>query len=254
MNKNERNRFYDLFDKKEWEVRWAFGVSVSLVLFFLVINFYNDFFHYKESISNLIICFVGAMLGLLGFALSGIAIIVSLFTKEEAANINAINGENTITNILSSYSFLAKNIAIQCLALFLLYFLNEGNADIALIYFLNKVIPDIVSILLFYALVGVEIYHIVFIILYTVALIKNCIELYRIKNIYSKMDQVQKSIHDEVNEVKIDYIFSTLINIYEFSQREVIDGLLTFIEDSNMQNKESVIKYIKSQYDIKSSE
>lgn len=131
MNKKGRNRFYDLFDLKEWEVRWTLGVSVFLLLFFLVINFYADFLQYKESISNLIICFVGAMLGLLGFALSGIAIIVSLFTKEETANISAINGENTIADILSSYSFLAKNIAIQCLALLILYFLNESNADIA---------------------------------------------------------------------------------------------------------------------------
>lgn len=238
MNKKERNRFYDLFDLKEWEVRWTLGVSVFLLLFFLVINFYDDFLQYKEPISNLIICFVGAMLGLLGFALSGIAIIVSLFTKEETANISAINGENTIADILSSYSFLAKNIAIQCMALFILYFLNESNADIA-------------PILLFYILVWMELYHVVFIILYTVALVKNCIELYKIKNIYSKINQTQRSIHDEVNEVKIDYIFSTLINIYGFSQKEVIDGLLTFIEDSNLQNKESVIKYIKSQYAIK---
>ena len=241
MSEKERNRFYDLFDLKEWEVRWALGVSVFLLLFFLVINFYNDFLQYNESISNVIICFVGAMLGLLGFALSGMAIIVSLFTKEETANISAINGENTITDILSSYSFLAKNIAIQCLALFLLYFLNESNADIA-------------PILLFYTLVWIELYHVVFIILYTVALVKNCIELYKIKNIYSKIDRVQRSIHDVVNEVKIDYIFSTLINIYGFSQKEVIDNLLTFVEDSNIQNKESVIKYIKSQYAIKSRE
>lgn len=104
---------------------------------------------------------------------------------------------------------------------------------------------------MFYILVWMELYHVVFIILYTVALVKNCIELYKIKNIYSKINRTQRSIHDEVNEVKIDYIFSTLINIYGFSQKEVIDGLLTFIEDSNIQNKESVIKYIKSQYAIK---
>ena len=96
-----------------------------------------------------------------------------------------------------------------------------------------------------------ELYHVVFIILYTVALIENCIELYKIKNIYSKINRTQKSIHDEVNEVKIDYIFSTLINIHDFSQKEVIDNLLLFIEESDLQNKESVIKYIKSQYAVK---
>ena len=80
---------------------------------------------------------------------------------------------------------------------------------------------------------------------------ENCIELYKIKNIYSKINRTQKSIHDEVNEVKIDYIFSTLINIHDFSQKEVIDNLLLFIEESDLQNKESVIKYIKSQYAVK---
>ena len=69
-----------------------------------------------------------------------------------------------------------------------------------------------------------------------------------IKNIYSKMGQIQKNIHDEINEIKIDYIFSLLINIHNFSEQEIIEDLIRFIEESSKENKEELIKYIRNQY------
>lgn len=235
MNQREKKRYHDLIAFREWEVKWAAGSSILLLLFFLFINLYDDFYYYKEGIANLIICFIGAMLGLLGFALSGIAIIVSLYTKEELMKISEINGDDVIADILTSYCFLAKNIAFQCMILFVLYFLNASKADI-------------IPMIFFYILVWLETYHISFIILYTVALVGNCIKLYRIKNIYSKMGQIQKNIHDEINEIKIDYIFSLLINIHNFSEQEIIEDLIGFIEESSKENKEELIKYIRNQY------
>ena len=62
------------------------------------------------------------------------------------------------------------------------------------------------------------------------------------------MGQIQKNIHDEINEIKIDYIFSLLINIHNFSEQEIIEDLIRFIEESSKENKEELIKYIRNQY------
>lgn len=237
MSNWKNSKMYDLFNKKEWEVKWSFGISVLILAFFIYINLYHDFFAFQEMLNTLIICLIGAMIGLLGFSLSGIAIIVSLFSRRETKSINLINGENAITRILSSYSFLAKNIGMQCFVLIAVYFLISSRLMIA-------------PIILFYILVLIETYHIVFIVLYTVALVQNCIELYKIKNIYSEIESAKKTIHDEANEIKIDYIFSTLVNNYGCSTEEVLNKLIVFVSESKIENKDKIIEYIKNQYNL----
>ena len=232
-----RVRKYDLINGKEWEVKWSIGVSSLLLLLLLCIGFYDNFEVYEKALCDLLICFIGSMIGLLGFSLSGIAIIVSLFSKGETKNIEQINGKDTIAEILSSYTFLAKNIVVQCVALIVIYMLCSSEVVMA-------------PIVIFYLILFLEIYHVIFILLYTVSLIENCIELYKIKNIYSEIESTQKTIHDNVNEIKIDFILSTLISNYGCSTTEVIDKMIQFVEESDISNKEAIIQYIKNQYQM----
>lgn len=232
-----RVRKYDLINGKEWEVKWSIGVSSLLLFLLLCIGFYDNFEVYEKALCDLLICFIGSMIGLLGFSLSGIAIIVSLFSKGETKNIEQINGKDTIAEILSSYTFLAKNIVVQCVALIVIYMLCSSEVVMA-------------PIVIFYLILFLEIYHVIFILLYTVSLIENCIELYKIKNIYSEIESTQKTIHDNVNEIKIDFILSTLISNYGCSTTEVIDKMIQFVEESDISNKEAIIQYIKNQYQM----
>lgn len=232
-----RVRKYDLINRKEWEVKWSIGVSSLLLFLLLCIGFYDNFEVYEKALCDLLICFIGSMIGLLGFSLSGIAIIVSLFSKGETKNIEQINGKDTIAEILSSYTFLAKNIVVQCVALIVIYMLCSSEVVMA-------------PIVIFYLILFLEIYHVIFILLYTVSLIENCIELYKIKNIYSEIESTQKTIHDNVNEIKIDFILSTLISNYGCSTTEVIDKMIQFVEESDISNKEAIIQYIKNQYQM----
>lgn len=237
MKKNkQQSKMFDLFNIKEWEVKWSIVTAFIIFFILMYLDFYKEFSFYEEAIKNLIGDVFGALVGLLGFALSGIAIIVSLFSTKEAKMIEQLNGSGKIIEILESYSFLAKNTGVQCFVLLIIYFAIFSN------HLLLCSIP-------FHILLFIEIYHIVFIIWYTVALVKNCIELYKIKTIYSKIKYTKKSIHDTVNEVKIDFIFSTLINNYGCTEEEVISNLIAFVEESQLGNKEKVIKYIKQQYE-----
>ena len=225
----KKNRVIDLINIKEWEIKWAIITTVVLGLVFIYIDFYKDFNIYENCVRDLLMCTLGALIGLLGFSLSGIAIIVSLFSAKEKNLINRINGKDKIVDILTSYSFLAKNIGIQCFVLITIYFLISSSRPL-----INGIV--------FYVCVALEIYHIAFIIYYTIALVKNCIELYRIKGVYSGIENVEKSIHDKVNEVKIDYIFSTLINNYGCSKDEIISKLLLFTQTSHLNKRLCTLK------------
>jgi len=238
MDDLKKSRIFDLINMKEWEVRWSLAVSMIIFAVLVSIGFYRDFNNFEEITKTLITCMLGAMVGLIGFSLSGIAIIVSLFSKDEVSSIDRINGKGMIDTVLFTYSFLAKNIGVQCLIMAVLLFLLSSKLPI---------IPEAP----FYLFTILEVYHIVFIVLYTIALIENCIKLYRIRNIYSEIGSTEKTIHDQVNEIKIDYIFSTLINNYDCSTEEVIGELLSFIEASNLGNKDVIVNYVKNQYSVK---
>lgn len=241
MRKSKRNKMSDLFNIHEWEVKGAILITIIFVIFFWYINFYEEFFFYETIVKDLIIEILGAYIGLLGFSLSGIAIIVSLFSKKEIALINEINKKETTTLILESYGFLAKNIGIECFILIMFYFLISSKRPLVNIWF-------------FYVIIAIEIYYIAFIIFYTVALVGNCIELYKIKNIYHEIEVTEKTIHDIVSEVKIDYIFSTLVNIHSYTTEEIVSNLVLFVQESSVNNKDAIIDYIKKQYSSEQKE
>lgn len=234
----EKQRIFDLINIKEWEVKCAIVVSCVFVALFVYIGVYEKYLLYIDAIKNLTTNILNAFIGLLGFSLSGIAIIVSLFSKKEVELIEKDNGRGIINNILGSYVFLAKNIGIQCLVLIVIYFITYSER--ALLPFTC-----------FYILLWLECYHVTFIIFYTISLVKNCVKLYKIKNIYEKISETEKTLYDEINEVKNDYIFSTLSNICHCTNEEVVKDLIRFIEEGEIKSKNEILKYIKNQYNIK---
>lgn len=234
----EKQRIFDLINIKEWEVKCAVVVSCVFVVIFVYIDIYEKYSLYIDAIENLTTNILNAFIGLLGFSLSGIAIIVSMFSKKEVELIEKDSGRGAINNILSSYVFLAKNIGIQCLVLIVIYFITYSE----------RVLFPVTC---FYLLVWLECYHVTFIIFYTIALVKNCVKLYQIKNIYGKISETKKTMYDEINEVKNDYIFSTLSNICRCTNEEVVKDLIRFIEEGEIKNKNEILKYIKNQYNIK---
>ncbi len=231
----KHKKIYDLINLKEWEVLASLIVTLLFVVTSVFNNFYEEFKVYESAVGNLSTNILNAFIGLLGFSLSGIAIVVSMFSVKESLLIEQYNGKGKISDILRSYVFLAANIAIQCIILIALYFVICSNATL--------VIKEI-----FYLIMFLEIYHIVFIILYTVALVKNCIKLYKIKCTYNQIDAQGKTISDVANEVKIDYVLSTLSNVCECTNEEVIDDMLRFVDEGNVDNKKEIIEYIKRQY------
>ena len=229
------SRWHDMINIKSYEVKMAGIFTILFIILLHNIDFYDNFKEYQELIIALFPQLISPSIGLLGFSLSGIAIIVSFFKKSEIDCIDRINGSGVIKFILSEYSFLSENIAIQCVVLFTMYFLVSSNITQA-------------SFCVFWCIVFLEIYHVLFIIFYTVALVRNIIKLYEIKNIYENVLDEKKGFWNEVNEVKIDFIISTLIQNYNCALEDVVKSMIDFVASSDMQNKEKVIQYIREQY------
>ena len=231
-----KNRIYDLVNVKEWEVKATIFTTVIFLFFLSYFDFYSSFCKFEEPITEVILVLIGAMFGTLGFSLSGVAIIVSLFNKNEIRIIDKINGEGKIEYLLSSYVFLSINVAVQSMLLLIVYLALASD----------KNIPESKW---FWSITGIEVYQIIFIIFYTVALIKNCIKMYEIKNIYEEIGNKEKNFYGIVNEIKIDFIFSTMINNFGCNLEDIKKSLLEFVNESNLKNKDEIIKYIKNQYE-----
>lgn len=235
MKTYNKNRWFDMINIKSYEVKMAIFISLVFIIMFFSINFYKDFNAYVQLLSSILSVLIGALIGLLGFSLSGIAIVAGFFNKSQIKCIDNINEPGLIQYILSEYSFFAKNIAFQCVASIGIYFLVSSDVTL-------------VSQYIFWPITFLEIYHIFFILFYTVALVRNIVKLYEIKNIYEDIVDEQKGFWNVVNEVKIDFILSTLIQNYNCNLDDVVKEMISFIDNSELSNKEKIIDYIREQY------
>lgn len=226
---------FRVFKLSEMEVRASILVTILMTALLIWCDFYNSFANIQDYILSMLECLIGAFIGLIGFALSGIAIIVSLFSKSQVRKITELNGEDTLEQLLGSYKYLALSVAIQIGAFIACYVLIISDKDVA---------PPI----LFWGMVIICMYHFFFNIFYTVALTSNCIKLYRISNIYQEVLAKDKRFFDTLNEVKIDYILSIIMNIGSYNLDQVRDDMISFIERSNIDEKDKLIAYVKSAY------
>lgn len=61
-----------------------------------------------SNLNSIYTCIIGAMIAILGFSLSGIAIIAGLFPSSIVIEIDKGNGAGTLKYLLSSYVFSQK--------------------------------------------------------------------------------------------------------------------------------------------------
>lgn len=231
----EKSRIVDLVNFEEKEVQYATFFTILLVILLRYVDFYNNFEFFVSNLSSIYTCIIGAMIAILGFSLSGIAIIAGLFPSSIVIEIDKENGAGTLKYLLSSYVFLAKNVAMQCIFLIAIYFATFSTK------------PKLSSCV-FWILVALELYHICFVIFYTVSLVLNCVKLYEIKNIYERSMENKISMREKVTNIQIDFILSTLANICKMSPEKAIENLLEFVEKTNLEDKDEIIEYLKKYY------
>lgn len=230
-----KTKFLDLIDYKESEVRISLIFTAILMSLLNYLQIYNNFSVYEGKICTLLEIIIGETIGLIGFSISGIAIIVALFSKEEAFLIKQINDENALERILQSYKFLSESLAIEVIYLI--------GIDICI-----SSDKKLVNRYIFWIFATIIVYHFCFNIFYLIALINNCIKLYKIKQIYGEIQQINLDRQEERNEVRIDFILSTLMNLCKCSQDDLCKELIRFVESSQLERKDELISYFMQRY------
>ena len=232
---SKHNKWNDYYNFKSFECKMALITMIVTLIKFKVLNIYSNFNTYLLSLQNMTIYTFQALMGMLGIILAGLAIIVGVLNKESIKSIEKHNGKGSIQGALISFEFLAFNIGIGIFAFLLLN----------LVLYSDK---DLISFSFFYFIVAMVSYFLAFIIFYTISLIGNCIRVFYINDIYSDISAKERSTYEEANEVRIDYLLSTLQKQMNLSPEEILEDLDKLVDSINSPNKEAVKKYLKDYY------
>lgn len=235
--KDEKPLWFDFFDFSEKQVKVSIIMSV-LLEGFVMFEIYKNFHQYIDMIKDLLLEILGGYIGLLGFTLSGIAIITALFSKE---NFDTIQASESIQKLFSRnidrFFYLTKVIGICILILVISYVAICSDKKILPWYF-------------FLIWTLVLIYAITFSITYTINIVKQIIKLYRFKNKLDEIENVKRTILDDANEIRIDILIKVLHEQFGLDEKAYYNILMKLTENAEFENKNEVLDYFKNHYDL----
>ncbi|MHB8125655.1 MAG: hypothetical protein ACYDEJ_08465 [Desulfitobacteriaceae bacterium] len=179
------------------------------------------------------------LLGLLGFLVSGLAIISGTVSNKVASSIDAEGKFNSLISILFSYYFVGAVIAGFVAVFIGTYFLISLEVP------LNKLMYIILDLILSYGFF--------FAIFSSVSLLGTSIDIFRISYLYSKEEKTQMA--DRVNgslvDHKIDALTFFLINKFGLTKEEFHAVLVDCIDrDCPEELKTKVLKAAENYYSI----
>lgn len=231
------NKWKDYINIHEFEVKLAFlGTAIFFIILFNI-DFYGDFNRFVGAVTNMLLYLIAGFFTLIGFSVSGIAIIISLFSKKDIDAINKYNNQQYMEKVICSFEFIAFNLSSELFMSIILYFYLYSNL---------RLLPEI----LFWGFTCFFTYLTIFNVFYIVSLIANCIKLYKIKQLYMNIKREEKGFYDIANEVRIDFIISTLTNLYDISPKQFMDDLENTVKQYDLEERERMIQYFREYYDI----
>lgn len=227
------NRWKDFINIKEKEVQFSIILSILAVVVINLLDVYKDFLYFEDIIQSILLEITGGMIGLLGFALSGVAIIVSLFSEKQIRLIELYNEPGIIEKIMTSFVFLSicsvMNIMISIC-------INIAISS-------NKTVVDEFA---FYILAIIVIYLICFTLVYTVNLVYGCIELFTIKKTYAEVEK--KDFFHKANELRINFILISLLRKYKISEEDMVEELDRMTDAINDKDEQKLKEYFHRSY------
>lgn len=233
----KNGRWKDYLNFRESEVKIAILLSILVLMLFEYLEIYNNMILFDGIIIDILLCLIGGFIGLIGFALSGIAIMIGLFSKKQINLIEQNSKKGILEQIMSSFAFLALNVAINVFVLIVVLLLLSSNRKL-------------VSLFAFVILLIVISYFTFFNIFYTVSLVFNCITCFSIKNIYDRCES--KDFFDEANEIRIDFILSIILKINDITEEQFIGNLEEAVKKTDTNEQKDLIDYFYKFYTGKS--
>ena len=199
MKKTKNTMFRRFREFKKYHIEldsseFILSILLTIIILFLaiIVKAYDNILLLKESIKAILSAFIGGYIALTGFVLSGIAIITSLFSKEQLVVIEKDEPQKLI-GILVSFEYLAFLSSISAICL-------------SLIYVGFDVPYNIIGCTSFYVFSAIIIFHILYTLFYSVSLCGNCIRIYnislsaeRIISLEREVKELQQKIEEKTN-------------------------------------------------------
>ncbi|WP_286947654.1 hypothetical protein [Exiguobacterium sp. UBA4551] len=175
----------DLINIKNKEVVISLILSfVTSIVLLYFLNIYSNWSRYELMLQSLTLYIFQSFIGLIGIIVAGVAVVISVFTKDVLKVMRKFNLARNLVPIFKSFVFLANCTAYGVFIFLIVYFslYSETKIDIWLFSFITFLISYI-----FY-----------FIIFYTVSLIGNIVRIFFISSKSSELfDETEEFIIDK---------------------------------------------------------
>lgn len=209
-------KYEDLYDKNSLECKSAiFGATILCIIMYNLPNI-MDIDNINKVFDVLTKDIAMALIGLLGFTVSGLAILTGVISKKEVDRISEANKIDKLESILISFYLLGLTIAFAIVGHIVIFIFSLSNL---------KYDMRVVMLLTF-----IFSYLDIFIIFYAVKLIGNCLEIFFIVN-----EVTEKEQHD-MKKIK---------NIYNSYRLTALETVL--LKKVNMEELNSYMNVIKEQ-------
>lgn len=244
----ENKKWKELYNYRSLEFIIAFIGSLGITFLAWKIFKYSPI----EEINELLRAFTKdiaiALFGLMGFLITGLAILLSGISSHVMNIIEERGKEKSINSIFLGFYFEGLLIGILIVSLLILYAISYLNCELNLTF----------SIMMCFILS----YLIIFVIIYSVGLIGNCISIFRIVNKYStpnnksdkencKLSEKDESTFNSLKIMALEYVLiiskdNTEENKFD-SYIKILEELInTTIEDELM--KKRILTYFNKIY------
>lgn len=226
--------FFRFVDVRQPEVKWAIFTSGIVEIFLVFINLHSNFSLYANDLGSLLQDLIGALVSLIGVAISGVAIVIALFSREQVDVIEKLKN-GAFEDLLTDFKWLALISALD-------------TAVFICIVLIIKTPYPLAPSWLFYLITFLVVYSFFYLLFYGYALIGNCIKMAKLKNTLERISSQSKSVPITAIEFQIDFLISRLLKGNKEEARKYYAELIGLAEKSRISNKNELLSYLNERY------
>jgi len=229
-------KYKNLYNLKNFEVCLSLVITVIVMYFFYHIKLYDKFSYFEEVIQVLLSGLIFAYFSFSGLLLAGIAIFMSAINNKLKKRIDAINDkDNVVEFLLYDFVILALVVAFQIVIYFFIYFAISSPIDLIDEKPFN-VISFFCIYLFFYTVFSIA------------GIIKECIGIYDISNIYSEIMDTEETLLEVANEVRVDFLINSCFSNIE--KEDFYNKLVQFVKacDYEKEKEKKLLRYFEQYY------
>lgn len=219
-------KWKDIIRLKNIEVKLTILFTIINMFIFVNLNIYEEFSVFGNVLKSLTLAAFQSFIGLIGIIIAGVAVLISVFSREVIRLMRRINNTEKLRIVFNSFVFLAYIAGISVVIFIANYILLHSNTPI--------------NISLFYFMTLITVYLFYFVIFYTISLISNIVKLFFITNTYNEILDFEEEFDSEKS---IEYIQKLLDRRPSFQTDEMMAEVLND-EELSLNLKIAILKII----------